>query len=195
MQILLASHNPFKKKEMADILPSTFQILDLHDLNIIEEIEENGNSLEENALIKVRFLHRKFHLNCIGEDSGLEVEALNGAPGIYSARYAGPQKKSEDNIKLLLKNMEDVTNRKALFRTIIALILNDQEYLFEGQIKGHIADYPVGHYGFGYDPVFIPEFYDQTFAELGDHIKSKMSHRSRATQKLIHFINSFSDKL
>ena len=191
MQLLLASHNLNKKKEMQGILPASFQILDLSDLNITDEIEEYGASLEENALIKVRYLHHMLKLNCIGEDSGLEVEALNGAPGIYSARYAGPEKKSNENIKLLLKNMEHSTNRNAQFRTVIALILNNTEYLFEGVIKGTIAHDRAGLYGFGYDPVFIPEFYNQTFAELGDEVKLKISHRSRAVQKLVSFINTF----
>lgn len=190
MNILFASHNPNKKKEIQSMISYEFTILDLNDIGITEEITEDGNTLEENALIKARYLNNKLNMDCIAEDSGLEIESLNGAPGVYSARYAGIPKNDLDNIHLVLENLKNLPNRNAQFRTLIALIYKNTEYLFEGKIKGSISFKPVGLSGFGYDPIFIPEGYNQTFAELGDSIKNKISHRSQAVIKLMNFINS-----
>lgn len=188
MILLLASHNPHKKKEILKVLPGQFQIKDLNDIGFFEEIKETGKTLEENALIKVRYLHDRLKLNCIAEDSGLEIECLDGAPGVYSARYAGEPKNDLQNIQLVLNNMKDELNRKAQFRTVIAVRFGDKEYLFEGTVKGEIALSPRGEHGFGYDPIFIPESFNQTFAELGDEIKAKISHRSKAVLKLLDFL-------
>ncbi|MGB4444835.1 MAG: RdgB/HAM1 family non-canonical purine NTP pyrophosphatase, partial [Dysgonamonadaceae bacterium] len=138
--------------------------------------------------IKARFIKNKYGYDCFAEDTGLEVEALENAPGVYSARYAGDACRDEDNIKKLLDNLKGIANRKARFRTVIALLMNNEEYFFEGEIKGHIIDEKRGSAGFGYDPIFVPEGYDQTFAELGEEIKNRISHRSIATQKLVDFL-------
>lgn len=176
---------------MAAILPIEFEIKDLNDLGFDKEIEETGKSLEENALIKARYFKEVTGLNCIAEDSGLEVEALNNEPGIYSARYAGLQRSDPDNIQLLLFKMKNIPNRKAQFRTIIACKLDEQELLFEGIVRGVIAENPRGDSGFGYDPVFIPDGYQQTFAELGIDVKTKISHRSKAVKKMIQFFEDY----
>lgn len=191
MLLLLASKNPNKKKEMEAILPNEYEIKDLNDLGFEKEIEENGKSLEENALIKARYFKEATGLNCIAEDSGLEVAALDNEPGIYSARYAGLQKNDRDNIKLLLFKLNGQSNRNAQFRIIIACIMDEREYLFEGIIKGVIAENPRGDSGFGYDPVFIPFGYDRTFAELGIETKTKISHRTEALRKLIDHLEHY----
>lgn len=190
MILILASHNPNKKKEIEKVLPSTYQIKDLNDLGITEKIEEHGNTLEENALIKARYLYKLLQVHCIAEDSGLEIEGLHGEPGVHSARYAGPDRNDERNIQLVLNKMLGKSNRAARFRTVIALIIDGQEYLFEGTVPGKIALAAKGDSGFGYDPIFIPDPYSQSFAELGDELKVKISHRTRAIQKLIQFLES-----
>ncbi len=190
MILILASHNPNKKKEIEKVLPLTYQIKDLNDLGITEKIEEHGNTLEENALIKARYLYKLFQVHCIAEDSGLEIEGLHGEPGVHSARYAGPDRNDERNIQLVLNKMLGESNRAARFRTVIALIIDGREYLFEGTVPGRIASEAKGFSGFGYDPIFIPDPYSQSFAELGDELKVKISHRTRAIQKLIQFLES-----
>lgn len=190
MILILASHNPNKKKEIEKVLPLTYQIKDLNDLGITEKIEEHGNTLEENALIKARYLYKLLQVHCIAEDSGLEIEGLHGEPGVHSARYAGPDHNDERNIQLVLNKMLGESNRAARFRTVIALIIDGREYLFEGTVPGRIASEAKGYSGFGYDPIFIPDPYSQSFAELGDELKVKISHRTRAIQKLIQFLES-----
>ena len=190
MILILASHNPNKKKEIEKVLPLTYQIKDLNDLGITEKIEEHGNRLEENALIKARYLYKLLQVHCIAEDSGLEIEGLHGEPGVHSARYAGPDRNDERNIQLVLNKMLGESNRAARFRTVIALIIDGREYLFEGTVPGKIASEAKGYSGFGYDPIFIPDPYSQSFAELGDELKVKISHRTRAIQKLIQFLES-----
>ncbi len=190
MILILASHNPNKKKEIEKVLPLTYQIKDLNDLGITEKIEEHGNTLEENALIKARYLYKLLQVHCIAEDSGLEIEGLHGEPGVHSARYAGPDRNDEHNIQLVLNKMLGESNRAARFRTVIALIIDGREYLFEGTVPGKIASEAKGYSGFGYDPIFIPDPYSQSFAELGDELKVKISHRTRAIQKLIQFLES-----
>ena len=187
-KIVFATNNQHKLDEIRKITEGKIEILSLSDIGSNDEIEETGNTLEENALIKARFIKNKYGYDCFAEDAGLEVEALENAPGVYSARYAGDACRDEDNIKKLLDNLKGIANRKARFRTVIALLMNNEEYFFEGEIKGHIIDEKRGSAGFGYDPIFVPEGYDQTFAELGEEIKNRISHRSIATQKLVDFL-------
>lgn len=187
-KIVFATNNQHKLDEIRKITEGKIEILSLSDIGSNDEIEETGNTLEENALIKARFIKNKYGYDCFAEDAGLEVEALGNAPGVYSARYAGDACRDEDNINKLLDNLKGIANRKARFRTVIALLMNNEEYFFEGEIKGHIIDEKRGFAGFGYDPIFVPEGYDQTFAELGEEIKNRISHRSIATQKLVDFL-------
>ncbi|HXL01322.1 MAG TPA: non-canonical purine NTP diphosphatase [Dysgonamonadaceae bacterium] len=187
-KIVFVTNNQHKLDEIRKITEGKIEILSLNDIGSNDEIEETGNTLEENALIKARFIKNKYGYDCFAEDTGLEVEALENAPGVYSARYAGDACRDEDNIKKLLDNLKGIANRKARFRTVIALLMNNEEYFFEGEIKGYIIDEKRGSAGFGYDPIFVPEGYDQTFAELGEEIKNRISHRSIATQKLVDFL-------
>jgi XTP/dITP diphosphohydrolase len=187
-KIVFATNNRHKLDEIRKITEGKIEILSLNDIGSHDEIEETGSTLEENALIKAQFIKNKYGYDCFAEDTGLEVEALGNAPGVYSARYAGDACRDEDNIKKLLDNLKGIANRKARFRTVIALLMNNEEYFFEGEIKGHIIDEKRGFAGFGYDPIFVPEGYDQTFAELGEEIKNRISHRSIATQKLVDFL-------
>ena len=187
-KIVFATNNRHKLDEIRKITEGKIEILSLNDIGSHDEIEETGSTLEENALIKARFIKNKYRYDCFAEDTGLEVEALGNAPGVYSARYAGEACRAEDNINKLLDNLKGIENRKARFRTIIALLMNSKAYFFEGEIKGHIIDEKRGAAGFGYDPVFVPDGFDQTFAELGEEIKNRISHRSIATQKLVDFL-------
>ena len=175
---------------MEQILGGRFQVKTLRDIGCFEEIEETEPTLEGNALLKARYVKEKYGYDCFSEDTGLEVEALNGAPGVITARYAGDEKDPEANIALLLKNLEGSAGRDAQFRTIIALSMNGRETLLEGICKGSIAVAKQGAGGFGYDPVFIPEGFEQTFAELGDDVKNRISHRARATAKLVEVLSS-----
>jgi len=190
MLLLLASHNPNKKREIEATLPAEFEIKDLNDLGFDHEIEETGKTFEENALLKARYFYNATGLNCIAEDSGLEIIALNKEPGVYSARYAGLHRNDQDNINMVLFKMKGMQERDASFRTLIACILNGSEYLFEGIVEGSIALQPSGTLGFGYDPIFIPKGYTKTFGELGIEVKSKISHRSKAIEKLIAFLKN-----
>lgn len=166
----------------------SFQIESMRSLGINEDIPEDQQTLEGNALQKARFLYDRTGESCFADDTGLEVDALNGAPGVYSARYAGDAKNSFDNMALLLKNMSGKQNRKARFRTVIALILDGKEYLFEGIVNGTIAEEPRGTAGFGYDPLFVPDGYSTTFAEMDSEAKNAISHRGRAVEKLAAFL-------
>ncbi|HYG52904.1 MAG TPA: RdgB/HAM1 family non-canonical purine NTP pyrophosphatase, partial [Flavobacteriales bacterium] len=154
----------------------------------LEDLEESGTTLKANALQKARFTHQKFGVNCFADDSGLEVYSLGGAPGVYSARYAGEQRNANDNIDLLLKNLEGKINRKACFKTVIALIIDGKEFFFEGKIDGEISNEKRGDKGFGYDPVFIPEGHVKTFAQMEPEEKNAISHRAIAVKKLAHFL-------
>tara|TARA_A100001015_G_scaffold13563_1_gene15825 strand:- start:18755 stop:19333 length:579 start_codon:yes stop_codon:yes gene_type:complete len=189
MELIFATHNQNKVKEINAVLPSNIQLQSLNDLNFMDDIPETAETLEGNALIKARAIYNQFHRNCFADDTGLEVEALEGAPGVYSARYGGKQKKADDNIEKLLRNLKDYDNTNAQFRTVIALIYNQQEYLFEGIVKGEILREKKGSNGFGYDPVFRPENHFQSFAQLSMKQKNKISHRGRAFEKLIDFLN------
>ena len=188
-QFLIAATNSIHKvKEISAMLPPVFMLQSLKDVGYMTDIIEDGETLEENALIKARTLHQFLDKNVFAEDTGLEVTTLGGAPGVHTARYAGDQRRDEDNIQLLLNNLKGCENRTARFRTIIALIYNDKEYLFEGFVEGEIAQSNRGEGGFGYDPVFIPKGYSQTFAELDETIKNTISHRALAVGKLVKFL-------
>lgn len=190
MKLLFASHNKNKVDELKQIFPNTYFLKGLDDLNDSVKIEEIGANLIENALLKARFIHEKYGLNTISDDTGLEIEALNGAPGVMSARFAGEENDSLKNMKKVLDLMQNEDNRVAQFRTVIALILDNKEYLFEGIVKGIILRTYRGEGGFGYDPIFLPEGYDQTFAEMPFTLKNKISHRGIAINNLLHFLNS-----
>lgn len=189
-EIFVATQNPHKIKEIQDLLVGKVNLKSIFTLGQLDELEETGTTLTENALQKARFIQQKFKVNCFADDSGLEVEALHNAPGVYSARYAGEQKNADDNMNLLLKNLEDKSNRNAQFKTVIALMLNGQEYIFEGSIQGKIINEKRGANGFGYDPIFVPNGYDLTFAELDSFVKNKISHRAIAVNKLADFLKT-----
>jgi len=188
-KLVFATNNIHKTTEVAKILSPDYEILNLKDINCLVEIPETGNSFSENATLKSTYVYEHFGLDCFSDDSGLEVETLNNAPGIFSARYSGI-KDDNINLELLLKNMEGQTNRKARFKTVISLIQNGKNYLFEGTIEGTIRTSPSGNNGFGYDPIFQPNGYDITFAEMELSEKNKISHRALAMQQLIAFLKS-----
>jgi len=188
MQLVFATHNPGKLQEVREILAPKYEVLGLTDLNDHEEIIEDADTLEGNAIIKAETVWKRHGMNCFSDDTGLEIAALNGAPGVYSARYAGPQKNSEDNMDKVLHELKDKNDRSAQFRTVMALQWNGKTELFEGIVKGQIAEERSGSKGFGYDPVFIPEGYNISFAEMDAQLKNSMSHRGRAMEKLIKFL-------
>lgn len=187
-KLVFATNNVHKLKEVQAILGNAFQLLSLHDIEFIAEIPEDYETLEENAMQKARYVFSRTGYSCFADDTGLEVEALNGEPGVYSARYAGEDKKSTENIKKLLMKLNGVENRNARFRTVIALTLSGKDYLFEGTVNGKIIDSPNGFDGFGYDPVFIPDGYNQTFAQMPLELKNSISHRGMAISKLVDFL-------
>ncbi|QZE13882.1 non-canonical purine NTP diphosphatase [Halosquirtibacter laminarini] len=191
MKIIFATHNPNKLREIQQMVGASYVVLGLEDIQCHDEIEETETTLEGNALIKSNYIHENFHVNCFSDDTGLEVEALDGAPGVYSARYAGPDCNAEDNMDKLLKNLGSIENRKAQFRTVISLILEDQKYLFEGVVKGTITKERSGSDGFGYDPIFMPEGYNKTFSEMSSDEKNLISHRGVAVRKLIAFLKNY----
>jgi XTP/dITP diphosphohydrolase len=181
--LVFATNNAHKAREVEQILGPGFEIKTLKDIGCLEDIEETELTLEGNALLKARYVKEKYGYDCFSEDTGLEVDALDGAPGVHTARYAGEAKSPEANIALLLKNLEGKPSRNARFRTIIALLFDGQETLLEGICEGKIAMGKQGSGGFGYDPVFVPAGFEQTFAELGDEVKNRISHRGIATEK------------
>lgn len=189
MELVFATNNKHKIKEINDLLDDNFTILGLADTGITEDIPEEAETLEENALFKARYVHEKTGLNVFADDTGLEVPSLGGAPGVHSARYAGESKSFDDNIEKLLREMKDMTERSARFRTVIALILDGSEYLFEGTVEGEIIRQRRGSGGFGYDPVFLASGYDLTFAEIPLSEKNRVSHRAKAMRKLIGFLS------
>ena len=188
-KFVFATNNAHKLEEVTAILGNKIELLSMKDINCYADIPETADTLEGNALLKARYIFENYQLDCFADDTGLEVEALNGAPGVYSARYAGDAHNSEANMKKLLQDMEGIENRKAQFRTVFALIINGKEHLFEGIVKGEIKKHRHGTSGFGYDPVFIPEGYTQTYAEMGNELKNKISHRALATNKLCNFLS------
>tara|TARA_B100000925_G_scaffold115176_1_gene85343 strand:+ start:2013 stop:2591 length:579 start_codon:yes stop_codon:yes gene_type:complete len=188
MELIFATHNQNKVEEIIAILPPVIEIKSLRDINFKNEISETSETLQGNALIKARTIFNQFKRNCFADDTGLEVEVLNGNPGVLSARYAGNQNIAIDNIKKLLRKLKNHDNRKAQFRTVIALIYDRNEYFFEGIIKGKIIREAKGNNGFGYDPIFQPENYILSFAQLDKEEKNKISHRAKAFRKLINFL-------
>ena len=194
-RIVFATNNEHKLAEVRAILSNHFEILSLKDINCHEDIPETADTLEGNARQKAEYISQHYHVDCFADDSGLEVEALQGAPGVYSARYAalegtGEAHDSKANMNRLLRELKDKDNRKAQFRTIVCLIQDGKEHTFEGIVEGTINPEERGSSGFGYDPIFMPNGYDKTFAELGEDVKNSISHRARAIKKLVDFLQS-----
>lgn len=188
-KLVFATNNAHKLEELRAILGGTIEILSLADINCHADIPETADTLEGNARQKSLFIYEYYGLDCFADDTGLEVECLNGAPGVYSARYAGDGHDSQANMEKLLGEMKDKTNRKARFRTVISLIEKGEEHQFEGIVNGRIIEQKKGDAGFGYDPIFQPDGYDETFAELGNEIKNKISHRARAVASLCEYLS------
>ena len=188
-KLIFATHNPNKLAEIKRAVNSV-EVIGLKDIGIQEDIAETGEILEENALIKSQYIYQKTGLACFADDTGLEVDALNGKPGVYSARYAGEQSTAEANIQKLLSELENQKIRTARFRTVISLILHGKKYFFEGEVKGEILHQKTGKDGFGYDPIFKPLGYDQSFAQMTMAQKNEISHRGIAVKKLIHFLSN-----
>lgn len=192
MKLVFASNNKNKIQEIRQLLPPNIEVLSLAEIGCTEDIAETADTIEGNAALKADYVTQNYNLPCFADDSGLEVEALNGAPGVYSARYAGEQKDDDDNIQKLLVELKDEKNRNAQFKTVIALNLNDKQYLFTGVIKGKIINEKRGTNGFGYDPVFIADDSDKTFAELTSEEKNKVSHRAKAVEQLVQWLKNHS---
>lgn len=190
MEIVFATHNQNKLNEVQKLLPKEIKILSLKDIDCLEEIPETGKTLEENAKLKADYVTYNYGFDCFSDDTGLLVDALNGEPGIFSARYAGEQKNAHDNMTKLLNKLKDNHQRAAHFKTVIHLNLQSKSYVFEGVVNGTITNGKKGVGGFGYDPIFKPEGFDQTFGELSLEIKNSISHRARAVQKLVKFFKN-----
>lgn len=189
-KLVFATNNAHKLDEIRAILGDKIEVLSLKDINCDTDIPETADTLEGNAALKAEYIYKNYGLDCFADDTGLEVEALGGAPGVYSARYAGGDgHDSEANMRKLLQELDGEHNRKAQFRTAICLIEQGEEHLFEGIVKGSIIEQKRGASGFGYDPVFMPEGYEETFAEMGNAEKNKISHRARAVEKLCEYLN------
>ena len=197
MKIVFATNNAHKLSEIRAILGQQFEVLSLSDIGCHVDIPETADTFEGNALLKARYIYDHYHLSCFADDSGLEVDALGGAPGVFSARYAGEEHNSEANMQKLLTELEEKTNRNARFRTVIALLLIDgdnvEQSLFEGIVEGTIIRERRGTGGFGYDPIFQPEGYDATFAELGNEVKNRISHRAKAVKQLAEKLSTLQD--
>lgn len=188
MKLVFASNNKNKIQEIQALVPNTIQIVSLEDIGCTEDIPETADTIEGNAILKANYVTEKYGYDCFADDTGLEVETLNGAPGVYSARYAGEQKDANDNMDKLLSELKDKSNRKANFKTVIALNLNGKQNLFTGIINGKIIEEKIGTNGFGYDPIFVADGYEKTFAELTMEEKSTISHRGIAVKELILFL-------
>lgn len=189
-KLIFATQNKHKVEEIQNVVGSDFNIVSLNELNFFEEIPETGLTLKENALQKSQFVNQLFNIDCFADDTGLEIEALGGEPRVFSARYAGEGKSFEDNMNKVLQKMEGISNRKAKFTTVIALIMKGKQYFFEGSVEGLILTEKKGNAGFGYDPIFKPNGFDLTYAQMSIDIKNIMSHRAIATKKLIAFLKS-----
>ena len=188
MRLCFATNNKHKIKEIEALLGNAYQLLSLEDIGCTIELPEDQDTLEGNSLQKAQYVYEHFQVDCFADDTGLEVAALNGAPGVYSARYAGAEKDTKANMALLLKNLTGKSDRSAQFRTVITLILGEKQVQFEGIVKGKIAEHHHGSEGFGYDPIFIPDGYSKTFAEMTQNEKNKISHRGLAIQKLVAYL-------
>ena len=189
MDLVFATNNKNKLKEIKHIIVDKINILSINDLNHSNDLEETGLTLKDNASQKARFIYKKFNKNCFADDSGLEILSLNNEPGVFSARYAGLNCSADDNMNKVLKKLESIKNRNAIFKTVICLILDGKEYFFEGSIEGIITNEKIGHNGFGYDPIFRPNNFNLTFAQMSVNEKSKISHRAIAVSKFVKFIN------
>ncbi len=195
MKLVFATHNQNKVKEVQALLPPTISLLSLSDIGCNQEIPETGETLEENAILKADFVTHKFGYPCFADDTGLLVNALDGAPGVYSARYAGEQRNSEDNMNKLLSELASKKDRTARFETVIALNLKNQQHIFKGIVEGEITTEKKGKKGFGYDPIFKPDAYVETFAELPLEVKNKISHRGRAIHQLLTYLKNYGNDL
>ena len=191
MKLVFATNNLNKLKEVQEMLPDSIELLSLKDINCFDEIEETETTLEGNAKLKADYITTKFGFNCFADDTGLEVESLDGKPGVYSARFAGEPANSENNMQKLLVDLEHKKNRKAQFRTAISLNINDEKFIFEGFCRGEILTRKQGEKGFGYDPIFKPEGFNKSFAEMTSEEKNTISHRGIAIQKLVAFLNNY----
>ena len=189
MKLVFATNNRHRLEEIREILGDRFEIVSLSQIGCHEDIPEDHETLQENALQKARFVKEHYGYDCFADDTGLEIEALENRPGVYSARYAGPAKSSEDNVRKVLKEMEGKANRKAQFRTVIALVMSGKEYCFEGKVLGEILTERQGSAGFGYDPIFRPSGFTESFAQMEMKQKNGISHRGRAVEKLAEFLN------
>jgi XTP/dITP diphosphohydrolase len=190
MKLVFATNNKNKILEVQQMLPSTIEIISLESIGCFEEIPETAATIEENAIMKANYVTQKYGYNCFADDTGLEVEALNGEPGVFSARYAGEQRNADDNMNKLLDSLSKETNRNAQFKTVIALNLKGKQHLFTGIARGEITSEKIGNQGFGYDPIFKPEGYEVTFAQLSLEEKGTISHRGKATEQLIAFLKN-----
>lgn len=190
MKLVFASNNANKIKEIQQLVPASIQIVSLQDIGCTEEIPETADTIEENAILKANYITQKYGLDCFADDTGLEVDALNGAPGVYSARYAGEPKNDSNNINKLIAALENESNKKANFKTVICLNCNGKQFLFTGIINGKIIGEKIGENGFGYDPVFVADGMNKTFAELSMAEKSGISHRGIAVKQLIDYLNN-----
>jgi len=190
MKLVFASNNKNKIAEIQSMLPESIKILSLEDINCLEDIPETADTIEGNAILKADYVTQKYGYDCFADDTGLEVNALNGEPGVYSARYAGEQKNADDNMNKLLEALKNEENRSAQFKTVITLNLEGKQYLFTGIAKGNITQTKTGTNGFGYDPIFKPENFDETFAELPLETKNAIGHRGKAVQQLIDFLST-----
>ena len=190
MNLVFAPNNEHKIAEIAKLVPAGFEVVSLASIGCTDDIPETAETLEGNAILKAQYVWERFGLSCFADDTGLEVSALGNVPGVYSARYAGPQRNAADNMKMLLNELNEINQRDARFRTVIALILDGQIYTFEGIVNGTITREQHGTEGFGYDPIFKPEGFEQTFAEMDMIQKNTMSHRGRAVQKLVEFLKT-----
>ena len=188
MKIVFATNNINKIKEVQALLPNTIEIISLESIGCLEDIPETADTIEGNAILKANYITQKYGCDCFADDTGLEIESLNGEPGVYSARYAGAQKNADDNMDLLLKKLQNQSNRNAKFKTVIALNLNGQQHLFTGIVEGKMTLEKIGNQGFGYDPIFQANGFSETFAELSLAQKGEISHRGKATKQLIDFL-------
>lgn len=187
MKLVFASNNQNKIKEIQILVPNSIEILSLKDIGCTEDIPETADTIEGNAILKANYVTEKYGFNCFADDSGLEIDALNGEPGVYSARYAGEPKDDSKNIDKVLENLKDKTNKKANFKTVICLNINGKQHLFTGIVNGKIIENRVGDNGFGYDPIFVADSYSKTFAELSMEEKAAISHRGKAVKQLVGF--------
>ena len=190
MNLVFATQNKNKAKEIQQLLPASFSVRTLDEIGCCEEVPETSSTLEGNALQKALYVSENYDVNCFADDTGLEIESLNGEPGVYSARYAGMEKNADKNMDLVLEKLQGKENRKARFRTVISLVIDGKEYKFEGEVYGVITTEKSGKEGFGYDPIFKPEGFDKTFSEMSMEEKNAISHRGKAVRKLVDFLSN-----